>query len=80
MDNSSVLQNNSTDNTTIEYLDSISNTVEDKVSSIKEEISNILAARYAAYYENLIKCTSREIATLSLHLVEKEAEALALKV
>lgn len=79
MDNSSAPQNNSIDNTTIEYLERISNTVEDKVNSIKEEISNILAARDAAYEENLIKRTSREIATLSLHLVEKEAEALALK-
>lgn len=67
------------DNTTVEYLEKISNVVEDKVNSIKEDISNILAARDAAYEENLIKRTSREIATLSLHLVEKETETLALK-
>lgn len=79
MDNSSSSQNVSIDSATIEYLERISKTFEDKVASIKEDISNVLAARDATYEENLIKRTSREIATLSLHLLEKESEAMQLK-
>lgn len=79
MDNSSAPQNTSIGDTTIEYLEKLSTALEDKVACAIEEFSNILAARDTAREENLIKRTSREIATLSLHLLEKESEVLTLK-
>lgn len=79
MDNSATPLNNSIDTTTIEYLERLSTSLEDKVAGAMEEFSNILAARDTAREENLIKRTSREIATLSLHLLEKESEVLTLK-
>ncbi len=79
MDNSAAPHNGSIDNTTAECLERISTIFEDKITSIKEDILSILASRDTAYEENLIRRTSREIATLSLHLLEKESEAMALK-
>lgn len=79
MDNSSAAESNTVTNATLQYLERISSSLEDKISHITEEISNILAAKDAAYEEDLIRRTSREIATLSLHLLEKESEVAALK-
>lgn len=58
---------------------SISEQIGQEISNFKDQVANIIAAKDATYQESLIKRTSREIATLSLHLLTKESEVAALK-
>lgn len=59
---------------------SLSEEIGQEASKLKDQIADIIAAKDTAYEENLIKRTSREIASLSLHLLEKESEVMELKV
>ncbi len=79
MDNSSTPDNKAIDSATFQYWEQLSTTLDEKITNLKVEISNILAAKDAAYEESLVKRTSREIATLSVHLLQKDSELAALK-
>jgi hypothetical protein len=57
----------------------LSSELKEEIARIKDEIANIISARDSGYEENLVKRTSREIATLSLHLLQTESELAEIK-
>lgn len=71
--------NTSLDASLSSFQASLSQELKEEISKIKDELAILISARDSVNEENLIRRTSREIATLSIHLVQKESELAEIK-